>query len=75
MKRTKRLAVCLIFHIKERSSLIYNTSPGHELHECDTSDTIATRVTRVRNECDTSATHVRHECYTNDMSAARLKNF
>ena len=34
----------------------------------DTSDTHATRVTRVRHECDTSAswrTRVRHECYMN----------
>ena len=28
----------------KRSSIIYNTSARHEWHECDTSDTNATRV-------------------------------
>ena len=64
------------------SSLFYNTSARHE---CDTSDTNATRMTRVRHEqqeCDTSVTQsptrttrVRHECYTNDTSATHVKNF
>ena len=44
-----------------RSSLFYNTSVRHERHECDTSETRATRV--------------RHECYMNDTSATRVKNF
>ena len=42
------------FHGEENgSSLIYNTSARHEQHECDTSETWATRV---RHKCDTSAT-------------------
>ena len=39
------------------SSLIYNTSARHKRHECDTSNTSATRATRVLHEwheCDTS---------------------
>ena len=54
-----------------RSSLIYNTS-------ADTSDTSATRATRMQHECDssnTSMTLVRHECYKNDTSTTRVKNF
>ena len=47
--------------ISIRSSLFYNMSVRHERHECDTSETRATRV--------------RHECYTNDTSATRVKNF
>ena len=45
-----------------------------------TSDTSATRATRMQHECDTSdtsatrVTRVRHECYTNDTSAIRVKN-
>ena len=48
----------------DRSSLIYNPSARHEQHECDTSDTNATR-----------ATQVRREYYTNDTSVTRVKNF
>ena len=53
-----------------RSSLIYNTSPRHERHECDTSGTSEIRATRVLHE--------RHEYYTNDTSTTRttrVKNF
>ena len=38
------------------SSLIYNTSTRHGRHECDTSDTNATRERHERHECCTSAT-------------------
>ena len=47
-------------------------------HECDTSNTSATRVRYERHKCDTSATlttRMRHECYTNDTSVTRVKNF
>ena len=56
--------------------LVWFTTRGrHERRECDTSDTIATRV---RHKCDTNATQttrVQHECYMNDTSATRVKNF
>ena len=61
-----------------RSSLIYNTSVRHEQHECDTSDTNATRAQHEGQEwdtSDTSATQIQHECYTNDTSATLVKNF
>ena len=57
--------------IKQRSSLIYNTSARHERHECDTSDTSVTIATQVRNDwgtSDTTATRV----YTNNTSETRL---
>ena len=47
----------------------------------DTSDTNATRTTRVLHEWDSSDTnatrvlHKPHECYTNDTSATRVKIF
>ena len=50
----------------------------------DTSDTSASRETRMQHECNTSdtsvtsATRVQYECYTNDTSATRttrVKNF
>ena len=47
-------------------------------HECDTSNTSATRVRYKRHKCDTIATlttRMRHECYTNDTSVTRVKNF
>ena len=47
-------------------------------HECDTSNTSATRVRHEWHKCDTSATlttRMRHECYTNDTSVTRMKNF
>ena len=44
-------------------------------HECDMSETQATRV---RHKCDTNATRTtigRHKCYTNDKTATQVKNF
>ena len=41
-------------------------------HECDTSET---KATRVRHKCNTSVTRtarVRHECYKNNTSATRV---
>ena len=46
----------------------------------DTSDTSATRVTRMQYECETGdasatrTTWVRHECYTKDTNATWVKN-
>ena len=40
-----------------------------------TSDTSATRVTRMRQECDTSNTSATRVPDTNDASATRVKNF
>ena len=43
-----------------------------------TSDTSATRTTRVRHECDMNAkrmARLRHECYTSDTSVTPVKNF
>ena len=37
---------------KRWSSLIYNTSVRHERHECNTSDTSATRALHERQDCD-----------------------
>ena len=59
----------------QRSSLIYNTSARHKF---DTSDTGATRATRVRHKYNKSATltaQVQQEGYTNDTSVTQEKNF
>ena len=47
----------------QRSSLIYNTSVGHDRHECNTSNSNrnATRVRHKQCECDTSAKRKLHE--------------
>ena len=60
--------------LSTRSSLIYNTNARHERHDCNTSET---RATRISHKCDTSATlatRVRQECYTNDTGETRVKN-
>ena len=41
-----------------RSSLIYNTSTRHEQHECDTSDTSATRMKNFDFDNDTIKKHI-----------------
>ena len=48
--------VCLKYFVSY-CSLFYNTSARHEEYECDSTDTRATRATRVLHErhvCDTS---------------------
>ena len=64
---------------KQPPSLIYNKSARYKRHECDTSDTNATRLRHKRHEWETSATRMtrmRHECYTKkNASATRVKNF
>ena len=66
--------LCLIYL---RSSLIYNTSARLERHECNTSDTNATRVRHQRHEYKRLllTIRVRHNCYTNDKSSTRVKIF
>ena len=62
---------CFRLAIKERSSLIYNTSARHERYD-------ATRVRHewnMRNTSATRTTQVQHECYTNDTIAKRVKKF
>ena len=57
------------------SSLFYNTSTRHERHECNTSET---RATRVQHKCDTSATwttRVRHEWKTLIFITAQVKTY
>ena len=69
--------------ISSGSSLIYNTSARHKLHECITTDTNATKVTQIQHkqhECNTSATrvlHKRHECNTRTLilTTTRLKTY
>ena len=61
--------------LQKVSSKIYNTSDKHEQHECDTSDTNATRVRQKYITSATRTTQVRHESYTNDTSVTRVKNF
>ena len=61
------LTFFFLFYLKyfwtefKRFSPFYNMSARHEQHECDTSETQATRVQR--------------ECYTNNTSATRVKYF
>ena len=80
LKKTlaRRQSIILVhLIISSGSSLIYNTSARHKLHECITSDTNATQVTQMQhkwhkfNTSNTSATQEQHECYTNDTSATR----
>ena len=53
-----------------KPSLFDNTSPKHERHKCDTSDTNATWM---QHEWETSETQVLHERHQCDMSAKPLK--
>ena len=59
------------------SSLIYNTSARHERHECNTSDTNATRVSDKRHVCNTSetrATQMQHKCDTRATRMTRVRH-
>ena len=86
LKKTlaRRQSIILVhLIISSGSSLIYNTSARHKLHECITSDTNATQVTQIQHkqhECNTRATrvlHKRHECNTRTLilTTTRIKTY
>ena len=57
---------------KHRSSLVYNTSPKHERHKCNTKDTNPTRVQHERHECNTSETQAKRVLNKCNKSATRV---
>ena len=66
-----------MYYLNLWSSLIYNKSARHKRHECDISNTSATRVLHKRHEGNTSATRttrVRHEWKIFDFDNDTVKN-
>ena len=59
----------------DKSSLFHNTSARYEQHECNTNDTVATRVLHERHEWDTSVTQAKNFDFDNDASESMLSHY